>query len=430
MENILVLYMYLIISLTLSITMFILYKCLTKCKSCKESKNIDKEGIRTVLIAGFTFLWYAISVTFTIFNKWFLNEWEGGFKFPIMCSCIHLIMKFGLTRIWVSFNHIPMEPISWSVVFRVVIPIGVATAMDIMCSNVSLMYISVTLYTVIKASVVVWVFFWGVLFRLEKFRVVTFLSVIITSAGLGLAVSSHTTISVAGLILCLVAAAAGGLRWALTQQLMVSDESSKNIFVAIYRFSPASALSMIPFAIALELRPVMMSSVFISKDPDILLQALGMTAAGGLIAFALILTEVNLVRLTSSLTMGMLGQMKEVLQIALALIIFRDELHLINGIGIFISLVASAFYRYIKAAEAKELALNSGYLQLSQVETELDVFDDTIVSAGGSADENLSDNNDEIDTPHVTITASHAQTWLKAGKHSSPRSTNGAFKSS
>ena len=172
---------------------------------------------------------------------------------------------------------------------------------------------------------------------------VTFLAVVITSAGLGLAVSSHTTISVVGLLLCLGAAAAGGLRWALTQQLMVSDEATRNVFVAIYRFSPASAISMLPFALALELRPLMTSSF--GKDPLALSEAAAMTLGGGLIAFALILTEVNLVRLSSSLTMGMLGQMKEVLQIALALAIFRDELHPLNAFGIFVSLSASAFYR-------------------------------------------------------------------------------------
>jgi len=171
-----------------------------------------------------------------------------------------------------------------------------------MLSNLSLVYISVTLYTVIKASVVVWVFFWGVLFRLEKFKILTFLAVLITSAGLGMAVSSHTVIRVDGIFLCLGAAAAGGLRWALTQQLMVSDESSKNVFVAIYRFAPASALSMLPFALFIEVGPLLRSRFLNQRQA--LLEAFSMTFVGGLIAFILILTEVNLVRISSSLTMG------------------------------------------------------------------------------------------------------------------------------
>jgi len=387
MENVFILWVYMMTSFTFSISFFITWKLVSSCRSCRDSPLYS--SLDGILIAGFTFLWYAISVSFTIFNKWFLSEWRGGFEYPIICSTLHLTMKFVLTRVWVSCHALQFESVSTAVLFKIVVPIGIATAMDIMLSNVSLLHISVTLYTVVKASVVVWVFFWGVLFRLEKFRVVTFMAVAITSAGLMLAVSTHTSISVIGLVLCLGAAASGGLRWALTQQLLVSDESSRNVFIAIYRFSPASALSMAPFALGLEL-PVLLRSPF-AQDREALLQALSMTLAGGFIAFALILVEVNLVRLSSSLTMGMLGQLKEILQIALALMIFRDELHWVNGLGIVVSLLASAFYRYVKAAEARESALSSnGYLAVNQVESELDVFDET----GDSQDENLSDNND------------------------------------
>eukprot|EP01041_Mallomonas_annulata_P011589 gene11589-24258_t len=414
MENIFVLWVYMVVATVLSLSFFIAYRICSSFRWCKESYLGDREVLHAILIAAFTFLWYAISVSFTIFNKWFLSEWEGGFEYPILCSTVHLSMKFVLTRLWVRCNGIHFEPVSFGVVTKIVIPIGIATAMDIMLSNVSLLHISVTLYTVVKASVVVWVFMWGVLFRLEKFRVVTFLSVLIASAGLGLAVSSHTTVSVTGLLLCLAAAASGGLRWALTQQLMVSDEYSKNVFVAIYRFSPAAALSMMPFALIFEVFPLAHSRFV--HDPKALTQALLMTVTGGFIAFALILAEVNLVRLSSSLTMGMLGQMKEVLQITLALMIFRDELHPINALGIVISLVGSAFYRYIKSSEARDaVQLTGGYLPLQQVENVLDVFDDNM----SSQDDSLSDNNDN-DTPIYSSSSRE-----KASGRASNRTTNG-----
>jgi len=67
---------------------------------------------------------------------------------------------------------------------------------------------------------------------------------------------------------------------------------------------------------------------------------------------------------------GMLGQLKELLQIALALALFRDELHPINVLGIILSLLASAGYKMIKSSESPSIASGTAtYTLLNQVQS-------------------------------------------------------------
>jgi hypothetical protein len=42
---------------------------------------------------------YTISVAFTLFNKWMLVYWRGGFPFPVMITMVHMFTKLALTRV-------------------------------------------------------------------------------------------------------------------------------------------------------------------------------------------------------------------------------------------------------------------------------------------------------------------------------------------
>jgi len=331
-----------------------------------------------IQVAAYTSRWYCISVCFTIFNKWFLNEYNGGFKFPIIYTSIHMCMQFCITRVWTCVDSSAnVESMSWRQYMTVAAPIGISTALDVMLSNFSLLYITLTLYTIIKGTVLIWVFLWGVLFNIEKFKASTFCAVLGIVGGIGLAVAASTDVSIVGVLMVLGAAAAGGVRWALVQKLMAVDDHSRDVFVSIHRFSPASALTITPIAIITELVPFFQSEFYASSSPAGLTATMTLISVGGGIAFLLITTEVHLVNLTSSLTMGVLGQVKELLQILLSMMIFRDHVNALNATGIVIAMIAVAIYKRIKYAEKDSLSAPE-YSALSQVELELKAFDDTL----------------------------------------------------
>jgi drug/metabolite transporter (DMT)-like permease len=163
---------------------------------------------------------------------------------------------------------------------------------------------------------------------------------------------------------------AGGLRWALLQILLGdlktnndNDKGPSTRMMSLYLFSPYSLL-IIPVCFATDGISFYESSLF--SDKVVVIEALLLSIVGGFIAFMLIMVEMQLVNITSSLTMAVLGQLKEVTQITIALVIFGDKLSLRTMIGIGISIASSYYYRHVKLAEMSDSGIFRRYDRLDR----------------------------------------------------------------
>lgn len=304
----------------------------------------------------------------------------GGFRYPILGTAVHMSVKLLLTRVWKHWSDEVIHPLHTSIRNRIVIPIGVVTALDIMFSNQAFLYVTVSEYTILKSSLVIFTYFWSIWYGLETFRVQLLLAICVICSGLSLAVYSQLQESihgsrqdqralVIGVIYCIAAAACGGLRWTLTQVLVKEDPQSSDVLVALYRFAPAAAVSILPFALAIDLPQLLQHDpVFnVASAPLLVFSAFGLLTCGGVIAFALIFVEVYLLQLTSSVSMGVLGQMKEILQISVSMVVFSNE-HLSLGavIGVVVSIFGAWFYRLARMAFAAHGgSLNGGGVRAS-----------------------------------------------------------------
>jgi hypothetical protein len=117
--------------------------------------------------------------------------------------------------------------------------------------------------------------------------------------------------------------------------------------VALYRFSPYSFLSIVPVAILLEGKSIITSPTFSSNFSDFI-QVVSLVTLGGFISLVLIILEVRLVQHTSSLTLGVIGQVKEALQITLSIFIYQNNINTKSIIGIIISLLAAQYYQCLQ----------------------------------------------------------------------------------
>ena len=184
--------------------------------------------------------------------------------------------------------------------------------------------------------------------------------------GISIAVFASTEISYVGIFLVLGAAACGGIRWVLVQKLLsTSTPHASNSMLSIYYFSPYSALSILPFGF-FNLFSFLSSDYYHSSTTTNLWITFGLIVTGGIIAFYLILTEVYLVQITSSLTLGVLGQVKEMVQIVLSIVVFRDSVNFKNGIGVVIALAGVWWYKSIKILE-RQNDTKIEYSSLAQV---------------------------------------------------------------
>lgn len=163
---------------------------------------------------------------------------------------------------------------------------------------------------------------------------------------------------------------AGGLRWALLQILLgdlktnnENDKGPSTKLMGLYLFSPYTLL-IIPLCFATDGLQFYESSMFSNKV--VVIEALLLSIVGGFIAFMLIMVEMQLVNITSSLTMAVLGQLKEVTQISLAMFILGDHLSMKTLIGIGISVASSYYYRHVKLAEMSDSGIFRRYDRLDR----------------------------------------------------------------
>ncbi|KAH8059059.1 hypothetical protein JL722_5610 [Aureococcus anophagefferens] len=193
-------------------------------------------------------------------------------------------------------------------------PVGASTALDIACSNLALIFITVSFYTVAKSSTLAWTLVWAVALRLEPCRLRTLVLVSLIILGLVLATEGERKgsagFSMPGFALVTVASCLGGLRWCLTQALFDQDEAcAEDPVVVVYHAFVAAA------------------------------------AAGGVASRCF--AEVRLLHSTSSLSLSVFGALKDVSQMALAAFTFGDELTPQSIAGLGVVLAASlAFARF------------------------------------------------------------------------------------
>lgn len=332
-----------------------------------------KVYLKLLLLVSLTFFWYSISISFTVYNKWIMQSFhDGDFNFPITTTFAHMIVKFFFSRVW-AFLFFPgsgIQPVKTEVFTTVIIPIGLATALDIVMSNIAVSTLTISLYTALKTTVVGWTFLLGCLFGVEMFSFSKLLTVILLMSGLTAALGfMDVRTSTLGIAAGLTSALCGGGRWIFVQMLIYRDEASRNPCVALYRFSLISVLTVAPLVYFFELQPLLASPV--SADGKSFVQAMQLIMFGGLIACVLIVVEINLLNLTSSLTLSILGELKEVIQIILGMMAFHDALSYYSGAGVAITLLAAEVYRRIKANEKILGAVKSDFDYESDFEYEM-----------------------------------------------------------
>lgn len=89
------LWLYFAISLSVAFLIFVLYLALLRYGRMIRRSDAAKATVAAVLFAAsLTFLWYSVSTTLTIFNKWLMTQWHGGFKFPLLTSTVHMVRTY------------------------------------------------------------------------------------------------------------------------------------------------------------------------------------------------------------------------------------------------------------------------------------------------------------------------------------------------
>ena len=360
--------------------------------SLQSDSNLNPLGVslygsKTIESIVYILGWYFFSLSISIYNKWMFGS-GLDFKFPIiitsfhqlcLCilSCVVLYLKPNLRPLHTtnvstptSTNGISGQTIGkflqsllmdFPIYIRQIFPCSIASAGDIGLSNVSISLITLSLYTMLKTSSLMFVLLFGLLFKLEKFNwrlifivVIMTISVIMMTdkPELGSSSSSSSSSSSVGIFMVLMASMLSGLRWSFTQILLKKNPYTPNSISTIFYISPGMCIILFSLGLIFEgWTNFINSEIWITKG---LFTTIILLIIPGVLAFMMTLCEFKLLTVAQVITLSVAGIFKELLTIILSSIIFGDKLSLINILGLILTFMDILWYNYYRYYENED----------------------------------------------------------------------------
>lgn len=358
--------------------------------SLQSDSNLNPLGVslygsKTIESIVYILGWYFFSLSISIYNKWMFGS-GLDFKFPIiitsfhqlcLCilSCVVLYLKPNLRPLHTtnvstptSTNGISGQTIGkflqsllmdFPIYIRQIFPCSIASAGDIGLSNVSISLITLSLYTMLKTSSLMFVLLFGLLFKLEKFNwrlifivAIMTISVIMMTDKPELGSSSSSSSSSVGIFMVLMASMLSGLRWSFTQILLKKNPYTPNSISTIFYISPGMCIILFSLGLIFEgWTNFINSEIWITKG---LFTTIILLIIPGVLAFMMTLCEFKLLTVAQVITLSVAGIFKELLTIILSPIIFGDKLSLINILGLILTFMDILWYNYYRYYENED----------------------------------------------------------------------------
>ncbi|XP_070507377.1 solute carrier family 35 member C2 [Chironomus tepperi] len=320
--------------------------------SLKHSTSVRNTLLKTVLWVGLLILChYILSIGLTFYQRWLLK----GYKFPFSVVLYHLMIKLVMSALIRFFYRLctgkQRVKLSVSTALRKVAPTSFFGAIDIGFSQWGLEFVEVALYTMTKSTVIIFISFFAIIFRLERKSWSLLVIVVMISAGLFLFTYKSTEFDLLGFILLLIASFSSGARWTLAQIVMQKSKLGlQNPIDMIYYMQPYMLISLIPFAIVFESTRLFehISMIFDMDGYEIFVLWVKISI-GAFLAFFMEISEFLVLSNTSSLTLSVAGIFKEICQLVLAVELNGEQLGFYNLIGLILCLggiTSHVIYKY------------------------------------------------------------------------------------
>ncbi|XP_033626386.1 solute carrier family 35 member C2-like [Asterias rubens] len=299
---------------------------------------------------------YTCSICLTFYNKWMFK----GFRFPLSVTVVHLTVKFIIASIVRTClkccNKRKNIILPWSVYMRKVVPTGISSALDIGLSNWSLLYITVSLYTMSKSTAIIFILVFAILFGLQRAHGCQIVIVLLIASGLFLFTFESTQFNAEGFIMVISASVISGIRWSCAQIITQNQELGlTNPVDTIYHLQPIMILGLMPVALVVEGVHISSTKLFLGyEDINVFLHTWFTLLIGAVLGFMLALSEFLLLSRTSSLTLSISGIFKEICILYLATEYNGDEMSPINVIGMVVCLAGIALHVVLKAVASKD----------------------------------------------------------------------------
>jgi len=297
--------------------------------------------------------WYSLSASLSLFNKHLLGRGRGHFPAPLFALCWQLCVQVCMNEALLrgpyhALRPAPLERESWT---RDVLPVGLTTGADVGCSNLSLIYITLSFYTMCKSVSPIFLLFFALSMGLERPSWLLAASVVCIVAGVACAVAGEAAFNATGFVLVMLAAALGGLRWALTQRLMARHADrglGHPLALASLLFPVMAALTGAASLATESLWRTLPASPFFDSAAHGC-ETLLLISLSAPIAFAMTCSEFALMHSTSAMTLSVAGTVKEAAMVAIFAAVDGDALGPLNLLGLLLVVLGVGCYHVARS---------------------------------------------------------------------------------
>ena len=352
--------------------------------------------------------WFGLSTALALFNKQLFGKRKGGFPAPLLLTSLQFFMQWLLAHVFltrVAPGMAPRRPMPWRVFFARVAPVGVFMGLDIGLSNLSLVYVTVSFYTLVKTSSILFLLAFAFAFRVEPFSRRVVFAVATLALGEVLVVRGERRFDASGFVLCLLAAACSGLRWVLSQTVLHAGKKTRRATVEVVNDGgnasgndgasrspwclfflaeddPSTRLRRShgmhsPPAILRAMMPAMASVVFAFScfkerwwvtlpgsrwdptDPIDLATDVGVALVGASVALLMSASEFELVKETSAVTVSVIGAAKDAVTVLASVVVFGDDFGVENVFGLAFVVAGVFAYNWHKRESEREATLSA-----------------------------------------------------------------------
>jgi solute carrier family 35 protein C2 len=325
--------------------------------------------------------WFAFSSALSMYNKYVFGKNYMAFPCPLLMTSVHFgvqfIFSYSITkRNPRRFGGDQIDEMPWKTYLCVAVPCGLVTALDVGFSNLAMVRITITFYTMVKSSAPIFVVISAFIFGLEKMSWSLISTVLIISVGECITVMGEVQFDLIGFLLVLAAAVLSGMRWTLVQlQLESLEPRLKSSFATMRILAPFMWLSMLILSLTLE-KPWTKfgtqndgeltdqeydlggaETVYTEEDAAVLsysyfgtptdaMWTLGIALFGGALAVCMILCEFYLIMNSSAIILMLGGVCKELTTIILGVTFFGDNMNAVNEMGCGIVFSGVLLYKF------------------------------------------------------------------------------------
>ncbi|KXS19667.1 hypothetical protein M427DRAFT_52570 [Gonapodya prolifera JEL478] len=360
------------------------------CGRLRHATDIDELRSRLVT-AAIVLAWFTASVAQALVKKYLLGRDRGNlaFTFPSMVSSVHLYIEAILcagTMVCapsLRIDHLP----SLSDYLTRLVPLATITCIDVACANASLEFLPLSFHVAVRAGIPAVILFFSFFTGIESFSPPLALVVLTVCCGVALVTAQEATGALTdedgagkavGMVLVLVSTLAAGVRWVETRMVLdvigrmtgtgaerwkdgqdaqdtVNEDEGRNTGaesanhvgspVALdFVVAPITGTLLLILSLTIEWPQPFVTPAGIVEQASYGPSVMGLTLAGGVLAFVIVMGELLVVMRIGVVGMGLMALVRELVVIYLAQTAFHDRFTQLMGLGL--ALTASGLIGY------------------------------------------------------------------------------------